>query len=374
MHKTNYCGSNKSSRFRELINIAKVTKPSDYPSLFQSNRAGKNALESLLTSIDSEILPIIPLLYKNICHPDIKEHIRHDVKAMLHTYTLRLLAADMVSSRWLTDLLDGFHQAHLPVLLLKGFAFSGTLYPEETPRLSGDIDLLVTDETDFQRACEILGVTMCPVVLDSKRIHTYDTLFERVFQPKNQQTPIVEVHKGLTNPYIFTIDNEWLWHNSRPHPAYNSDLVRILSPEDTLLHLAVHAFRDLDFCTHNLLDAHEVWCQWRPDPEKLIYQAGRWGARKVLFYLLANCRMILGTPIPHSLLHTLSPSPLVNGINGAILRARLTHDTNRTLLHRLLQLFSQVSFPDHVSGGIKYQLWYMKVRIRDWHSSHDNHR
>lgn len=139
------------------------------------------------------------------------------------------------------------------------------------------------NEDEFGTTCDLLNKTMKPVLQDPSRVATHETLFERVFVPNVGNGPTVEIHRGLTNPCIFSIDNQELWKTSRRHPSYNSELVRILSPENTLLHLAVHAFRDLNFCTHNLLDAHEIWCQWYPDQVKLLEQAARWGAKKVMF-------------------------------------------------------------------------------------------
>ena len=142
--------------------------------------------------------------------------------------------------------------------------------------------------------------------------------------------------------------------------------MRILSPEDTLLHLAVHAFRDLDFCTHNILDAHEVWHQWQPDPELLVEHAGRWGAKKVLFYLLFNCRAIMDTPVPDALLDTLKPSQTANGLNAMILDSSTVQAAeNLSIKYRFIQLISQTTFPDILSRGVRFQAYYAGLRFKD---------
>lgn len=277
-----------------------------------------------------------------------------------------MVVAEMANRQWLINNLATFQKENIPVILLKGAAFAGALYPPHAPRLGVDLDLLVSED-DFEPACKLLGKTMNPVLLSKKRVATHDTLFERVFSPKEGVGPTVELHRDLTNPAIFNIDHQGLWSASRIHPAYNSELVRMLSPEDTLLHLAVHAFRDLDFCRHNILDAHEVWCQWQPDPKRLVERAAQWGARRVLFYLLANCQAVMETPLPDTLLDSLKPAQVINQINTKILQSPVVQNAAHTSLpYRLAQLTSQVTFPDRLLRGMRFQLIYAGTRLKDW--------
>lgn len=339
-------------------------------SSFNSERNKKTVTRVLNSNkcyFSPKVNTILPLIYRNIIgQSGIGSQLRPNVLKKLKDNTLQMIAVDMINRQWLINTLELFRKKNIPVILLKGVAFAGNLYPENAPRLGVDIDLLVKND-DFETACNILCKTMNPVLLDSTRIATHESLFERVFLPKKGVQPTVEVHRGLTNPSIFNIDQDSLWGASSRHPAFDSELVRILSPEDTLLHLAVHAFRDLDFCTHNLLDAHEIWCQWHPDESRLAERAKQWGAEKVLFYLLVNCKVIMETPVPDKLLENLKPNFISNSINIKILQSTaLNNPLDKPFYYRFTQLISQISFPDHIWRGLKFQLSYARTRIDDW--------
>jgi len=362
-----YCSSKKDDIYLRLLNFSRITphlKNDPYPE--ESQKGVVEALYSFSKSVNPAIRPFLPLIYHNTCQSGLRDKLHPEIQKILKDNTLWLIAAEMQNQHWLSKNLETFQKEKIPVILLKGAAFAGSLYPENAPRLGVDLDLLVTSD-NFEPACSLLCRTMDQVLLSSDRVATHETLFERVFLSKKGKGPTVEIHRGLTNPSIFNIDEKSLWDGSRKHPAYNSELVRILSPEDTLLHLAVHAFRDLDFCTHNILDAHEIWCQWEPDVEKLVERADQWGARKVLFYLLANCRTIMGTPVPDTLLDSLRPSVAINKINEKILRSTILDDPGHNpLRYRLIQIASQITFPDYIIRGIKFQFSYARTRMNDW--------
>lgn len=365
---THYCSLKTRNIYFRLLNFAKITESSNEDQFPKTDtNAVLEVLNSFSESLAPALRPILPLVYRNTGRKGLREKLHPKIQTLLKNNTLLLIAAEMANQQWLIRHLEVFEKANIPIILLKGLAFSGSLYPDNAPRLGVDLDLLV-NEDDFELACTLLCKTMNPVLLSSKRVATHDTLFERAFSPKEGTRPIVELHRGLTNPSIFHIDQQSLWAASRKHPTYNSESVRILSPEDTLLHLAVHAFRDLNFCTHNILDAHEVWCQWHPDQERLLERATQWGARKVLFYLLANCQAIMETPVPDAVLNRLQPAKAINWINKKILQSTTLHDAARTSLrYRLMQLTSQLSFPDHPRRGLKFQLTYARTRLNDSH-------
>jgi len=331
-----YCTAKKKGNYLRLLHFSRIT--SFPPENAFSENYKKTTTESLnlsLETLNPSLRPLLPLIYYNGGQAGLRNSLTHT-------------------------------KEKIPVILLKGAAFAGTIYPSNAPRVGVDIDILVTEEK-FEAACEHLCKSMNPLLLSSERVATHDSLFERVFTPQDDHGPTVEIHRGLTNPSIFNINEQSLWAASKKHPAYNSELIRILSPEDTLLHLAVHAFRDLDFCTHNILDAHEIWCQWKPDPKILGLNAKHWGAKKVLYYLLANCKTIMGTPVPDTLLQSLQPTSLVNRLNKKILQSRIVErEKNNSWRYRLIQLLSQITFPDRVIRGIKFQTDYARTRLADW--------
>ncbi len=328
--------------------------------------AGAEALEQLERHVES-LWPLLPRLLASAEKQGLAARLSPAAHKRLRELATHAVAAHMVHEQWLERLLEQFEQAQIPVILLKSSAFAHTLYPAASPRVGRDLDLLV-QERHFQRASALLEERMQPVTLDDNRPATAARLFERVFRPRNGAGPTVELHRALTNPGIFQIDEEPLWETSLPHPRHASRFVRILSPEHSLLHLAVHAFRDLDFCTHNLLDAHRILTRWRPDPDRLADTAERWGARAVLHCLLHNSRAVLGTPLPDPLQQRIEPGRLRRRSMHAIVRSphnRRGPHGRKSSHYRLLQILAQWTFPDYPHQGMQYQLSYASMRIGD---------
>lgn len=366
MTLTPYCSPEQGENFFCLLRFARISDTDNSLSLQKNQDAIIHSLNSLSHPLPLSLRPLIPLIYTRLLDTRLDRQLHPQTKTLLRQQTMRLIDVEMINRQWLEETFALLGKESIPVILLKGTAFSRNLYPIHAPRVGVDLDLLVTGDT-FETVCELLGNTMKPVVQSHDRIATHNTLFERVFQPKKGGMPTVEIHRALTNPYIFNIDEQTLWKQSRKHPAYNSELIRILSPEDTLLHLAIHAFRDLNFCTHNLLDTHEVWCQWNPEPDVLQETAGQWGAAKVLYYMLQNTRTIMNTPIPEALLASLQPNRFHDRINKKILRpATGEARSNQHFPYRLTQLISQITFSDHPSRALKFQKDYLQTRIKDW--------
>ncbi|WP_419176486.1 nucleotidyltransferase family protein [Desulfosediminicola sp.] len=366
-----YYHPDKQHRYLRLLRYARIHDDhEDSETQLANSELLFNDLESLSSNFQSEIRPFLPLIYRKAVKTGVFSQLSLEAQSLLKNRALQLIATDLANKHCLAGQFPKFAKEKIPIILLKGAAFSNNLYPDNFPRIGCDIDFLVRED-DFQKACTLMEETMRPVVIDSKRLATHETLFERVFTPRKGFGPPVEIHRGLTNPHIFNIDPQSMWEASRRHPEYDSEFIRILSSEDTLLHLAVHAFRDLDFCNHNLLDAHEVWLQWQPDHDKLIALAKDWGAQKVLYYLLSNCKTIIGTPCPEELFDSIAPGQNVDLINKRILQSQILRNarSSKSSSYRAIQLLGQMTFPDRIRQGIKYQLHYVQTRLKDLYTS-----
>lgn len=325
-----------------------------------------HALNELSEPINPQIQCLLALIYHNLNKTGLFNQLSTETQSLIKQSAMSIIANDMANKRWLDKIFKILNENHIPIILLKGAAFSNNLYPNNAPRPGVDIDFLVT-QNDFDLACTLLSEIMTPVVLDSKRFYTHQKLFERMFVPNNDLFSIVEIHRSLTNPYIFNINEDYLWKSSKLHPAYNSELIRILSPENTLLHLAVHAFRDLDFCNHNLLDTHEIFNQWNPNPNVLIEYAKQWKAKHVLYYLLESTSHIMNTPVNESLLTALKPGYLLHSLNKQLLGIKSKRNINEQItIPRYIQLLSQLTFPDKATRGMIFQIYYANLRLGDW--------
>ncbi|MFZ1643027.1 MAG: hypothetical protein WAV07_16675, partial [Candidatus Contendobacter sp.] len=75
---------------------------------------------------------------------------------------------------------------------------------------------------------------------------------------------------------------------------------------------------------------------------------------------------VMETPIAPTLLTELAPSRLANRINQTILQSRvLTDCSDKPFQYRLLQLISQISFPNNPLNGFRFQIDYARTRLAD---------
>jgi hypothetical protein len=329
-------------------------------------------LSDVLNSSDGQIAAtlhhIIPIVHARLTARAAQEDLRADLRNYARTHALQEIARGMFHERRVRRILAEADAAGIPVILLKGAAFQHSLYAPSALRLGSDIDFLVK-ESDFSRMCDLMARHMTEV-FDVKRRYSHETAFQWMFRSDDRNDPIIEIHRAITSPYVFSIRESDLWASSWPHPAYDSELIRILSPEDNILHLAVHAFRDLDYCTHNLLDAHEIWCQWKPDVSRLIQKSALWGATGVLYYLLLSIKRIMNTPIPQQVLDRLEPPKFRRMLNEWILTAPIIRSGKHYHpVYRLIQAVSQLSMPDSPFGGLRFHADYVRTRAFDLYRS-----
>lgn len=118
-------------------------------------------------------------------------------------------------------------------LVLKGAALGHTVYPAPETRLAGDIDLLLR-ESDLGPAAECLlsaGWRWKELPMDFGRHH-----IAPLCHPSGLP---VELHRRLF-PAYYQLATEDLWARSRPLDLGHTQS-RMLSAEDTLMHVCVHA-------------------------------------------------------------------------------------------------------------------------------------
>ncbi len=259
--------------------------------LAAGDRAAALPCDAEQTAIDllgprrSLFLRLIPRITRTLARAGALGSISERLAADLHRFSQSLVAHDLHQQQWLRRFLTERRPGDIPVILLKGTAFSGSLYPPDAPRLSQDIDLLVKPE-QFHRMCEILAAEGEPLKVDTGRRYTWSRLFEAVFRIPGALPLLVEVHRDLTRAHQFRIEHHGLWERSDQSPEYQDPAVRQLSPEDTLLHLALHEYRHGAPQPHSYLDAWSVLNRWTPDLGRVVQLARRWGCSTILYSLL----------------------------------------------------------------------------------------
>jgi hypothetical protein len=171
-----------------------------------------------------------------------------------------------------------------------------------------DLDLLVRRD-DLPRAAEVLqglGYASCdPGSVESTRAACHCLHFARPgLLP-------VEVHWTIVKPTLaLRVDLDEIWARAG-HATVGGTRVGVLSPEDLLLHLCLHA------CAHHLLHvparcfldvACVARCAQGIDWDAVVERAERWGAEKSLFWGLALGRVLFDARVPRETLEALAPA------------------------------------------------------------------
>ena len=203
----------------------------------------------------------------------------------------------------LTAVLRRLSQDDIPVIVLKGAYLGQMVYQEPAFRPMNDIDLLV-HQHDLSRVTAVME--------------------SRGFQLKNEAwgakhltfaaddgRPPVEIHWHITHPADpFTIDVAELWARAVPITLMGTPALAF-SPEDLLLHLAVHlsfnhGFR---FGLRPFCDIHETLDQFRGGIawEAVIRRAHRWQIAHAVYLTLELTVDLLKTAVPDDVLQALKP-------------------------------------------------------------------
>jgi hypothetical protein len=218
----------------------------------------------------------------------------------------RRLYATMVRNSTLADelvrVLDTLRRAGAEAIPVKGIVLAETLYGGLALRSLGDLDVLVRPEA-LPAAREVLldlGYAQAPEPGFENAHHLFHD--PPYYRDGNGGQVCLELHWGLWASRFFRLGAEPLWRRSVIGRIHGAD-VRLLSIEDTLLHLAIHRSRSalrLRFVCDvaELLRRHGATLDW----EYVIEQASAAGARTALFYALELAVALLGAPLQSGIL------------------------------------------------------------------------
>jgi len=347
-HDPLYCG---------LLKLACVTDHTDY------------GVEELQQAVDTfNYLPdyvkvhqrLLPLLYAKAQHLGIFKQLTERTQQALVQNLQQGIITELAKAKQLKQILEILSTQHIPVILLKGVAFSNLLYASDAPRTSNDIDLLVKKE-QWQQAQTAIDAIM---VYTQKTIpDVFADAYEVSFKPLSRIGNPLDLHRSLTHPGLFNITEQALWQNSVIHPYFNDTNVRTLSPEQSLIHQAIHAYKDMNFCKYNLLDSHEIINTLKPDIALTIEIAKDWGASVSVYYLLKNCIEIMDSKIDATLLHSIQPSKLRHYVADKLLRSKFAQPTatKKPIRYRINQLISHFVFCGSIKRAISFQWMFIKI-------------
>ncbi len=186
---------------------------------------------------------VIPLLKRNAECMGIFYELDNSVQNMLIVETKKALVREMAKEKQLALIVEEFCKKDIPLILLKGTAFSKWLYSSDAPRLTNDIDILVMPqhwEEANQTLSEMMDYSKKPVP------GPFDDLYEISYVPKKgRQGFAVDLHKELVHSFLFDVDMEDVFESKIPHPYFPNQNVFTLSIPYLFLHYFLHKFKDM---------------------------------------------------------------------------------------------------------------------------------
>lgn len=154
----------------------------------------------------------------------------------------RNVAWEMAQTNAAVRLLQAYHQAGIPVIILKGQALRGRVYVDVGARPMNDIDLLVR-RSDWHRALAVLQ-ELGFVFDESAGDWTADFAFDYMGEiPYRQEWLVVDLHWHLIVMAWYrrttALDLAGLWERAVSGEVEGAPVL-YLAPEDELAHLCYH--------------------------------------------------------------------------------------------------------------------------------------
>jgi hypothetical protein len=225
----------------------------------------------------------------------------------------RRLVATLVRNRALRDellaVVGALRDRGVESICVKGVVLAETVYGSLALRPASDLDLLVRP-VDLPAARPVLrerGYGHREQLLYAEAHHPYHD--PQYFRPIAGTEVCLELHRALWHPRYFAWD-EAIWERACTTRVGDGAVVGVLSPEDTLLHLAIHRTRSplrlrLVSDVAELLRAHPEL-----DWDQLVSRAEAAGARTAVFAALVVARDLLDARAPSDVLARLRPGPV----------------------------------------------------------------
>jgi hypothetical protein len=212
-------------------------------------------------------------------------------------------------------ILRGLSDAGVDAIPIKGIVLAETLYDDLALRPAADVDILVRP-ADLPHARTILGGLGYVQAADppfTDLVHEFHD--SPYYLGTGPDQVCLELHRGLWATRFYRLGVDGLWERAVPAVVAGVDVL-VLSPEDTLLHLAIHRSRSplrlrwvCDVA--ELVRRHSATLDW----EGLLVRARAAGAETSLYVILSLAGELLGAPSPPAVMSRLRP--------GAVKRALL---------------------------------------------------
>lgn len=259
--------------------------------------------------------------------------------------------------RWeVTQIEEALAPTGVPLVLLKGAAYVMAGLAAADGRMVSDVDILVPRD-----ALVAVESALMKNGWVSAAKSTYDQRYYRTWM--HELPPMKHIRRGT----VIDVHHAILPPTSRLHPNSSKLLssarslgngckIKVLAPEDMLLHSAAHLFHEGEFQhgMRDLVDIDSLLRQFGQEEgfwQRLVPRALELELSRPLFYALRYARNILGTPVPEAVMREVKETP--GGQFPGILLAYMD------------SLFLRALRPNHAScqdGYTSLARWQLYVR------------
>jgi hypothetical protein len=246
--------------------------------------------------------------------------------------------------------------AQIPLLYLKGAAFLDTLYPELDSREMSDVDALVR-RADFERArtvIESLGYRRQPGGPSVEQFYGWAYVLPGI---------TLEIHRAFCDEAQYEVDYPSIFERAVVHRTA-ARIIPTLSPEDTLLQLALHEAKHAFFVDERSgEDVRRVIREWRPDWRTLIDRARAWRMTLVLYVSLMQSRS--ESEVPAWVLSELRPPALKHRLLELVLDLEGPRRSRFEARTRAARLATTLLITERSSNLTRLALRFAKIKIED---------
>lgn len=202
----------------------------------------------------------------------------------------------------------------IPVITLKGVAYSLAGLPESDGRFYVDLDVMVPKEV---LACVELELGQRGWAC--QKLSAYDEHYYRVWSHEIpplthvERETEVDIHHTITQPTSGIKINPDLFFEAAV--SVEGTCYKILNPVDMVLHCAVNLFQNNELAgeLRDLLDCHDLFVFFSEKDasfwEKLIERANQLNLGRPLFYALHFSVLMFKTPVPEKVKSNLNNKP-----------------------------------------------------------------
>lgn len=301
--------------------------------------------ESLLQQAQAD--GIAPLLYWNLSKTGKLAQIPNFAgNALRESYAANWMNNQQILQE-LGSIAKVFHEAGIPIVLLKGVSYALTIYPDIGLRPMGDLDILVPKAKLAQAVQLAQNLGYVEAVPDASPGLNELIGHHACLRKTGTQGSLLEIHDSLVaeQSFSFAVSMDWFWEQTQPLAHEKFPNLQMLSPTAQVLFAAAHAmlqhgqqnsplrwFYDIDL----LIRSYNEAIDW----EILIRQARlfEWGS--ALKSTLERSAELFETPIPQAVRAQLQ---LLSDRHEKL----VTQKQNKPATHTLLELQKMNTLSGH---------------------------